>query len=154
MDVSDASFYISNEKKKNKGSQMGHTKKNFFLKVSDIFNMLNGSSLKQFFLYLFCSFKNNAKTINLNDPLPWIGQLPKAGFPTWKKRPPGGTQEVSLQWYLWYICISGGTQQMLGDADTKRLGTPDLKHDVRRHIFDCFMINSVNFIINMQQKKF
>jgi hypothetical protein len=27
MDVSDASYYISIEKKKNKGSQMGHTKK-------------------------------------------------------------------------------------------------------------------------------
>jgi hypothetical protein len=27
MDVSNASYYISNEKKKNKGSQMGHTKK-------------------------------------------------------------------------------------------------------------------------------
>jgi hypothetical protein len=27
MDVSDASYYIINEKKKNKGSQMGHTKK-------------------------------------------------------------------------------------------------------------------------------
>jgi hypothetical protein len=27
MDVSDASYYISNEKKKNKGSQMGHTRK-------------------------------------------------------------------------------------------------------------------------------
>jgi hypothetical protein len=27
MDVSDASYYIFNEKKKNKGSQMGHTKK-------------------------------------------------------------------------------------------------------------------------------
>jgi hypothetical protein len=30
MDVSDASYYISIEKKKNKGSQMGHTKKIFF----------------------------------------------------------------------------------------------------------------------------
>jgi hypothetical protein len=29
MDVSDASYYISIEKKKNKGSQMGHTKKYF-----------------------------------------------------------------------------------------------------------------------------
>jgi hypothetical protein len=27
MDVSDASYYVSNETKKNKGSQMGHTKK-------------------------------------------------------------------------------------------------------------------------------
>jgi hypothetical protein len=27
MDVSDASYYIINEKKKNKSSQMGHTKK-------------------------------------------------------------------------------------------------------------------------------
>jgi hypothetical protein len=27
MDVSDASYYIFIEKKKNKGSQMGHTKK-------------------------------------------------------------------------------------------------------------------------------
>jgi hypothetical protein len=27
MDVSDASYYISIEKRKNKGSQMGHTKK-------------------------------------------------------------------------------------------------------------------------------
>jgi hypothetical protein len=27
MDVSDASYYITNEKKKNKGSQMGYTKK-------------------------------------------------------------------------------------------------------------------------------
>jgi hypothetical protein len=27
MDVSNASYYISNEKKKNKDSQMGHTKK-------------------------------------------------------------------------------------------------------------------------------
>ncbi len=31
MDVSDASYYISIEKKKNKESQMGHTKKYFFL---------------------------------------------------------------------------------------------------------------------------
>jgi hypothetical protein len=29
MDVSDASYYIYIEKKKNKGSQMGHTKKIF-----------------------------------------------------------------------------------------------------------------------------
>ena len=29
MDVSDASYYISIEKRKNKGSQMGHTKKYF-----------------------------------------------------------------------------------------------------------------------------
>ncbi len=29
MDVSDASYYIFNEKKKNKGKQMGHTKKYF-----------------------------------------------------------------------------------------------------------------------------
>jgi hypothetical protein len=29
MDVSDASYYISIENKKNKGSQMGHTKKIF-----------------------------------------------------------------------------------------------------------------------------
>jgi len=29
MDVSDASYYISNEKKKNKGIQMGQTKKIF-----------------------------------------------------------------------------------------------------------------------------
>jgi hypothetical protein len=29
MDVSDASYYISIEKKKNKGSRMGHTKKYF-----------------------------------------------------------------------------------------------------------------------------
>jgi hypothetical protein len=29
MDVSNASYYIFNEKKKNKGSQMGHTKKIF-----------------------------------------------------------------------------------------------------------------------------
>jgi len=29
MDVSDASYYIFIEKKKNKGSQMGHTKKKF-----------------------------------------------------------------------------------------------------------------------------
>jgi len=27
MDVSDASYYIFNEKRKNKGSRMGHTKK-------------------------------------------------------------------------------------------------------------------------------
>jgi hypothetical protein len=27
MDVSEASYYITNEKKNNKGSQMGHTKK-------------------------------------------------------------------------------------------------------------------------------
>jgi hypothetical protein len=32
MDVSDASYYIYIEKKKNKGSQMGHTKKIFFEK--------------------------------------------------------------------------------------------------------------------------
>ncbi len=29
LDVSDASYYISNEKKNNKGSQMGHTKKKY-----------------------------------------------------------------------------------------------------------------------------
>ena len=29
MDVSDASYYIFIEKKKNKGSQMGHTKKKY-----------------------------------------------------------------------------------------------------------------------------
>jgi hypothetical protein len=34
MDVSDASYYIFNEKKKNKGSQMGHTKK--YLKKPNI----------------------------------------------------------------------------------------------------------------------
>jgi len=34
MDVSDASYYISIEKKKNKGSQMGLTKKNKIKKVS------------------------------------------------------------------------------------------------------------------------
>ena len=33
MDVSDASYYIFIEKKKNKGSQMGHTKK-IFEKIS------------------------------------------------------------------------------------------------------------------------
>jgi hypothetical protein len=36
MDVSDASYYISIEKKKNKGSQMGHTKK-IFKKRNKIF---------------------------------------------------------------------------------------------------------------------
>ena len=38
MDVSDASYYMSIEKKKNKGSQMGHTKK--YLKK----NLLFGNS--------------------------------------------------------------------------------------------------------------
>ena len=33
MDVSDASYYIFIEKKKNKGSQIGHTKKKNILKV-------------------------------------------------------------------------------------------------------------------------
>jgi hypothetical protein len=32
MDVSDASYYIFIEKKKNKGSQMGHTKKKIYIK--------------------------------------------------------------------------------------------------------------------------
>jgi hypothetical protein len=34
MYVSDASYYISKEKKKNKGSQMGHTKNKIYKKVS------------------------------------------------------------------------------------------------------------------------
>jgi hypothetical protein len=33
MDVSNASYYISNEKKKNKDSQMGHIKKHY-LKIT------------------------------------------------------------------------------------------------------------------------
>ena len=37
MDVSDDSYYILNEKG-NKGSQMGHTKKIFFLNVSLTFS--------------------------------------------------------------------------------------------------------------------
>jgi hypothetical protein len=36
MDVSDASYYIFIEKKKNKGSQMGHTKKNIKKKKKKI----------------------------------------------------------------------------------------------------------------------
>jgi hypothetical protein len=36
MDVSDASYYISVEKKKNKGSQMGGTKK--ILKKKELFS--------------------------------------------------------------------------------------------------------------------
>ncbi len=35
------------------------------------------------------------------------------GFPTWGTCPPGGTQEVSKQCSLGYICTSGGTQLML-----------------------------------------
>jgi hypothetical protein len=37
MDVSDASYYIYIEKKKNKGSQMGHTKKIFKKKKTIIY---------------------------------------------------------------------------------------------------------------------
>jgi hypothetical protein len=42
------------------------------------------------------------------------------GFPTWGMHPPGGTQEVSIQLYLGYICISGGTQLMLGGTQTQK----------------------------------
>jgi hypothetical protein len=40
MDVSDASYYIYIEKKKNKGSQIGHTKKYFFLSVLVLYKSL------------------------------------------------------------------------------------------------------------------
>jgi len=36
MDVSDASYYISIEKKKNKGSQMGQTKKKYLIRKISI----------------------------------------------------------------------------------------------------------------------
>jgi hypothetical protein len=38
LDVRDTSYYISNEKKKNKGSQMGHTKKVIFI-IKIIFDL-------------------------------------------------------------------------------------------------------------------
>ncbi len=75
-------------------------------------------------------------SINLWNPLlqGWptfwqVGQIQdknslEQGFPTW------GTQAVAYQWYLGYICISGGTQLMLGgggDAEAKRLRTPGLE---------------------------
>jgi hypothetical protein len=47
MDVSDASYYI-HENKKNKGSQMGHTKKNNK-------NHLKTLIFKRFFIILFIS---------------------------------------------------------------------------------------------------
>jgi hypothetical protein len=49
MDVSDASYYISIEKKKNKGSQTGHTKKNLKKK----FKVPLAKSLMTFYLKNF-----------------------------------------------------------------------------------------------------
>jgi hypothetical protein len=43
MVVSDAGYYISNEKKKNESSQMGHTK--FFFNESSIFILKGPSTL-------------------------------------------------------------------------------------------------------------
>ncbi len=55
MDVIDASYYISNEMKKNKGSQMGHTKqkKRIEMIVSNVLisKFYNNIKIMKFFIF-------------------------------------------------------------------------------------------------------
>jgi hypothetical protein len=60
MDVSDASYYIK-EKLKNKGSQMGHTKKKFKKGMKKCFVTLPSASIRSHSLHII---KDNVRRLN------------------------------------------------------------------------------------------